>query len=197
MHLVTAIRGESTDVKLLVKLLIIFIALRLRQGISLFSMYHFSEEKLERLFLVTSEYWTALTLFGYSLSPSEWSIGKVVAVHAKWMFEKYKVGLGINTMQGREAKHVHIAAYSRHSHVRNRWLMIFRHDYIRNIWLPLQEPSLFWCTIGQRKVLFLRVWMIVIFIASVGLLRVSQETSVFIAIIKLCWKLPGLLLVAK
>ena len=143
MHLVTAIRGESTDVKLLVKLLnIIFIALRLKKATSLFSMYHFSEEKLERLFLVTSEYWTALTLFGYSPSPSEWSIGKVVVVHAKWMFEKYKVGLGINTMQGREAKHVHIATYSRHSHVRNRWLMIFRHDYNRNIWLPLQEPSL-------------------------------------------------------
>ena len=105
-------------------------------------MYHFSQEKLERLFLVTSEYWTALSLFSCSPSPSEWSIGKVVAVHAKWMFERYQVGLGINTMQGREAKHVHIAAYARHSHVRNRWLMIFRHDYIRNIWLPLQEPSL-------------------------------------------------------
>lgn len=45
-------------------------------------------------------------------------------------------------MQGREAKHVLIAAYAKHSHTRNRWQMIFRHDYIRNIWLPLQNPSL-------------------------------------------------------
>lgn len=44
MHLVSAIRGKSTDAKLLVKLLIIiFIALRLREAISLFSMYHFSK----------------------------------------------------------------------------------------------------------------------------------------------------------
>ena len=110
MHLVCAIKGKSTDVKLTTKLLIIvFLALKLRQSISLFSMYHFSEDNVERLHSVTSQYWSALSLLGDSPSPSEWSIGKIVAVHARWMFEKYGVGLGNNTMQGREAKHVHIA----------------------------------------------------------------------------------------
>lgn len=143
MYLINAIRGNSTDLKLITKLLVIvFTAVRLRDSVSLFSMYHFSEEKCQKLFSCTSDYLVALTLFGYSPSPSEWSIGRVAAVHAQWMFERYGTGLGINTMQGREAKHVHIASYARHSHIRNRWLMIFRHDYIRNIWLPLQQPSL-------------------------------------------------------
>ena len=51
-------------------------------------------------------------------------------------------GLGMNTMQGREAKHVHIASYAKHSNIKNRWSLVFRHDYISKIWLPLQQPSL-------------------------------------------------------
>jgi hypothetical protein len=34
------------------------------------------------------------------------------------MFERYRAGLGINTMQGREAKHVHIASYAKHSNIK-------------------------------------------------------------------------------
>lgn len=64
MHLVIAIRGNSTDVKLITKLLIfVFVALRLQKSISLFSMYHFSEEKVEKLFVATSEYWSAFVSF--------------------------------------------------------------------------------------------------------------------------------------
>ena len=65
----------------------------------------------------------------------------MIPVHAKWMFERYGVGLGINTMQGREAKHVHIASYVKHSNIKNRWSLVFRIDYISKIWLPLQQPS--------------------------------------------------------
>ena len=68
---------------------------------------------------------------------------------AKWLqcmhgevYEKYGSGLGINTMQGREAKHVQIASYAKHSNVKNRWPLVFRHDYISKIWLPLKQASL-------------------------------------------------------
>ena len=143
MHLIVAIRGSRNDPKLMAKLLIIvLIAIRLRNSVSLFSMYHFSEEKLQQLCISTSEYITAKILFFDSLTPSEWTIGRVVPVHARWMFGKYGAGLGINTMQGREAKHVQIASYAQHSNVSNRWPLVFRHDYISKIWLPTQEPSL-------------------------------------------------------
>jgi hypothetical protein len=105
-------------------------------------MYHFSDEKLKQLSSYTSHYITAKNLFCDAVTPSEWTIGKVVPVHAQWMYEKYGCGLGNNTMQGREAKHVQIASYAKHSNVKNRWSLVFRHDYISKIWLPLKEASL-------------------------------------------------------
>ena len=143
MYLIDAIRGGRSSPMLLGKLLIIvFIAIRLRDCVSLFSMYHFCEQHLQELFQYCSQYFTAKVLFCDQISPSEWSIGKVVPVHAQWVFERYGTGLGINTMQGREAKHVHIASYAKHSNIKNRWSLVFRHDYISKIWLPLQQPSL-------------------------------------------------------
>ena len=57
-------------------------------------------------------------------------------------YDKYGCGLGINTTQGREAKHMQIASYAKHSNVKNRWSLVFRHDYISKIWLPLKQASL-------------------------------------------------------
>ena len=104
--------------------------------VSLFSMYHFCEQHLQELFQYCSQYFTAKVLFCDQISPSEWSIGKVVPVHAQWVFERYGTGLGINTMQGREAKHVHIASYAKHSNIKNRWSLVFRHDYISKNMAP-------------------------------------------------------------
>ena len=143
MFLIDAIRCGRSDIKLLTKLLIIvFIAVKLQDSVSLFTMYHLSHEKLKQLSLYTSEYITAKTLFCDALTPSEWTIGKVVPVHAQWLYDKYGCGLGINTMQGREAKHMQISSYAKHSNVKNRWSLVFRHDYISKIWLPLKQASL-------------------------------------------------------
>jgi len=58
------------------------------------------------------------------------------------MFDKYGTGLGINTMQGREAKHVQIACFARNSQYKQRWYQVFRHDHISKLWLPIKQPSL-------------------------------------------------------
>ena len=144
MYLIDAIRGKSTNPALLSKLLtLVFIAINLRDSVSLFSMYDFSQEKLIKLQSCSSDYFTALVLFtGSRPSPSEWSIGKVVTTHTKWVYLKYGTGLGINTMQGREAKHVQIAGYVKQSNHNNRWHQVFRHDYVSKIWLPTQNPSI-------------------------------------------------------
>ena len=50
-------------------------------------------------------------MYGSSVSGSVWSIGHfLVYAHSKLTFDKYGTALGINTMQGREAKHVQIIA---------------------------------------------------------------------------------------
>ena len=114
MHLLHAIRGASTDPRFICHVLIIALtATKFRDSVSLFSMYHFSQAKLQQLKSRTSHYFSTLVLFGSSISPCQWSIGKLVPVHSQWMFERYGTELGINTMQRREAKHVQITSYAK------------------------------------------------------------------------------------
>ena len=51
------------------------------------------------------------------------------------------LGLGVNSMQGRKAKHVRIAQYAKHATLSSRFVLVFRHDYITGIWLRMQDPS--------------------------------------------------------
>ena len=48
---------------------------------------------------------------------------------------KYGMGLGLNSMEGREAKHIAISRYSHNTAYLHRWEQIFRHEYISLIWL--------------------------------------------------------------
>jgi len=52
---------------------------------------------------------TALFL---SCTPTSWTIGPVVTVHAKQIQETLGMGLGINTIKGREAKHISLANFT-------------------------------------------------------------------------------------
>ena len=51
------------------------------------------------------------------------------------------MGLGINSMQGREAKHVRVSEFAKHSTKSTKWSMVLRHDYMCNVWIPMHEPS--------------------------------------------------------
>ena len=56
-------------------------------------------------------------------------------VHARQLHEKLGMGLGINNMEGREAKHVVLAKFARNSHHSSRWHQVFKHEFISLIWL--------------------------------------------------------------
>ena len=187
MHLVHAIRGDSTEPTFICDLLVIaFTATKLRDSVSLFSMYHFSQAKLQQLKFSASHYFSALVLFGSSISPCQWSIGKLVPVHSQWMFERYGTGLGINTMQGREAKHVQITSYAKHRVFKMRWFQVFRHDYIRKLWLPLQQPSLITYHETQESLFPLRVENHSL-ICHCGFGKREQKKNSFITVINNEW----------
>ena len=113
IYLVKAIHGDSTDHKLVIKLQpIVFTGTKLRDCAAIFSMYHLTEEVLAKLPKLCHDYFIAVALFGSSVSGTVWSIGHLVYAHSKQMFDKYGTGLGINTMQGREVKHVQIASFA-------------------------------------------------------------------------------------
>ena len=105
-------------------------------------MYHITQPAIDQLKGLAWDYFRAVTLFTGTVLGTVWSIGHLVPAHTQWVFEKYQTGLGVNTMQGREANHVQIASYARNSRYRDRWNQVFRHDYISKLWLPLHQPSL-------------------------------------------------------
>ena len=45
------------------------------------------------------------------------------------------MGLGVNTMEGREAKHIALVKFTRNNQFTNRWRQVFRHEYVSLVWL--------------------------------------------------------------
>ena len=69
------------------------------------------------------------------VSPSLWTLCCAAPYHAKTTLQKYGLGLGVNTMEGREQKHQMISKYANNTTYQNRWPMIFRHEFIQLIYL--------------------------------------------------------------
>ena len=70
-----------------------------------------------------------------SATPTSWTIGHIVPTHARQIHQSLGMGLGVNTMEGREAKHIALAKFTRNTQFSNRWLQVFRHEYVSLVWL--------------------------------------------------------------
>ena len=76
--------------------------------------------------------------FGYgSMTPTMWACANVIPVHSQATFDDYGMGLGCNTMEGREQKHQIIAKYQRQTTPKERWRQTFRHEFIHMGYLRL------------------------------------------------------------
>ena len=111
-----------------------YTAMNLRDSVSLFSRITLSSDQVQSLGQVCSNFFRATALF-LSCTPTSWTIGHVVPVHAKQIQENLGMGLGINTMEGREAKHISLANFTKNTQFNNRWSQVFRHEYITLFWL--------------------------------------------------------------
>ena len=58
----------------------------------------------------------------------------VVPAHTLEIKRKYGLGVGISSMEGREAKHIAISRYCKNTAYLHLWEQIFRHEYISLIW---------------------------------------------------------------
>ena len=103
------------------------VAVNLRDSVSIFCRIKVTDEEVMRLTEVARNYFRACALF-LSVSPTTWTIGHVIPVHTKQVKQQLGVGLGINTMEGREAKHVSLARFARNTHHTTRWVQVFRHE---------------------------------------------------------------------
>lgn len=77
-----------------------YLCLCLRDAVSLFIRINISDEEVFTL----QQHFCGYSLF-FSANPTVWTLGHVVPFHTKEMKSKYGMGLGLNSMEGREAKH--------------------------------------------------------------------------------------------
>ena len=135
MFLMKAMKGERDPQPVEFKLHVFaFTCLSLRDAVSLFCRLQIEKKQLDDLEKACQNFFISCALF-LQVNPSVWTLGHVVPVHTREMFEMYGKGLALNSMEGREAKHQAISRYAQNSNFSNRWKQVFRHEFISLIWL--------------------------------------------------------------
>ena len=106
-----------------------YFCITLQNCVSLFCRVVITKENLVELERHCKTFFTLNRLF-FAPHPTVWHLGNIVPAHAREMHEKYGMGLALNSMEGREAKHISIARYSHNTCFQKRWEQVFRHEYI-------------------------------------------------------------------
>ena len=75
-----------------------FIGIQLREASSLYSRVHPPENYMNDLKASCQKYFNSVSLFLGNVTPTVWTVGYAIPYHAKLLFEKYSLGLGVNTM---------------------------------------------------------------------------------------------------
>jgi len=94
-----------------------------------------TEEDIAEMQKYGRKLFQSCALYDTSITPSLWTLSNVAPVHAKEMFSEFGLGLGANTMEGREQKHQRIAKYSENATYQCQWPYIFRHEFIQLVYL--------------------------------------------------------------
>ena len=128
-----------------------YIALQLRNAVSLFSRMTISASEIQDLGIFCRNYYRANAIFIGKVTPTVWTVGHVIPAHTEDVKSKYGKGLAVNSMEGREAKHIAISRYAKNSTYGNRWQLIFRHEYISLIWLRERGYNLSNYSVSKEK----------------------------------------------
>lgn len=116
-----------------------YCGLQLRDAVSLFSRVETNQAEISKLKNTCQHFFNANSLLLW-VYPTVWTIGYAIPYHAQILYGKYGLGLGLNSMQGREAKHVRLSQYSRHFTLTGCWKLVLHHDYITCVWIRREDP---------------------------------------------------------
>lgn len=100
-------------------LIFAYLGLRLRDCVSLFSRFDITVEQVTKQSISAHEYYRVNAMFlPTSVNTTLWTIGHIIPPHTKEVHEKYGQGLGIVTMEGREAKHIALKKLSENTFIK-------------------------------------------------------------------------------
>ena len=120
-----------------------FVGVKLRDAVSLYSRVEINTEQLKNLQILCQQFFNVFYLFLDGINPTIWTVGVAIPHHTSQLKEKLGYGLGLNSMQGREAKHVKLARYVQNTcNVKksSRWWTVFRHEFVSMVWLRERDP---------------------------------------------------------
>ena len=147
-HLVDALsfEGES-DAEKIKRFALGKACLYLRDAGTLFSKVATNNAEVVQLQKVCSMYFNILALFFPEVvNVTVWSVGYAIPYHAALLFEKYKVGYGIISLQAKESKHSGVKQdmihtnRSRSTGSQSKWWHLMRANYVRAFYLPENQP---------------------------------------------------------
>ena len=96
-----------------------YCGLQLRDAVSLSSRVEIRESEVAKLKIACHNFFNPNSLL-LRVSRTVWTIGYAIPYHGQILYEKYGLGLGLNSMQRREANHVKLSQYARHSPLSTR-----------------------------------------------------------------------------
>ena len=141
MFLIACLRNDSDSPETQLRLAAIaYCCLELRDPISYFSRVNIDQAGIDGCKKACQYFYNANMLLFNNITPTIWTIGYAIPRHTQILFDKYGLGLGLNSMEGREAKYVRLAQYARHSTKSKRWFMVLRHDFMANVWVRSNDP---------------------------------------------------------
>ena len=120
-----------------------FIGVKLRDAVSIYSRVEVSIEQVENLKVLCQQFFNANSLLLTDVTPTVWTVRVAIPYHTSKLHQKLGYGLGLNSMQGREAKHVKLAKYVENTcNARKslRWWTVFRHEFVSMVWLREKDP---------------------------------------------------------
>ena len=124
------------------------IAEYLRNAGGLFNKIHTNTSEIFQLQEYCQLYFNLMALFFNSdINVTVWTMGYAIPYHSKLLYDSYKVGFGIISLQAKESKHsglkeeLALTNRSNKNTATGKWWQVMRSNYIRTFYLPEHQPS--------------------------------------------------------
>lgn len=119
----------------------------LRDAGGLFNRIDTNSAQVAELKEVCEMYFNLIALFfPSSINVTTWTVGYAIPYHANLLFNQYKVGYGLVSLQAKEAKHSGVKedlTLTNRSNVSSgvgKWWQVMRSNYVRSFYLPEHQP---------------------------------------------------------
>ena len=110
-----------------------FSGLQIRDAAAIYSRVEVSKQQVDNLKTLYQNYFSTNRLLLGGVSPNVWILGYDIPYYTNQLFNKLGFGLGLNSMHGREAKHIKLVKYIENTcNVKKsmRWWIVFCHEFV-------------------------------------------------------------------